>query len=151
MDEMEQVAVTEVTSSALIEIALILGAVVVVARHIRREIGFDTHGSRRQWAAAFLVGLGLAVRQIAHSPERYLTADVMVSPYPTPTAATVAGALTALALMAGLVVTFSFDRYLGRYWLYRLARIVGRGFVLMFVILLAVKSWVDLSAMTVVW
>lgn len=142
-----------VTRQALLELALIPILLFLMARSMHRRIGFDTHGSARQWLAALVVGLVLAGAVCVASPERFLTAGPLAttSPYSSPLRTAVAGAATAAALVAGMAMMFLFDRQLGRFWLYRLLRVFGRGVGFMFAILIGIRAALMLGGARVAW
>lgn len=131
------------------ECGFILVFFALMVQMIHHKVGIDTHGSFRQWVAAFMVGLALSIWRWVDDPVRYLAADTTPSPspYSSGAAAGIAGMLTAWVMLGGVAVMFMFDRQLGRFWIYRFLRVFGRGFILMFVILLVVRSYFEARVM----
>lgn len=118
----------------------------MAVQSIRRRIGLDTHGSFGQWIAALLVGLALALWVIIAAPEQFLVAaDLTAGPGSGQPIRFLIGLLVGLGFLVLVAMMLLFDRELGRYWLYRFFRVIGRGCIIMFVLLTAVRVFLGMG------
>ena len=142
-----------ISGGTLLECGLILLLLAGLVGSMQRKIGIDTHGSLGQWLAALAVGGALAAWVLMASPEQFLTADALAtaSPYSSPLMTAVAGAATAWALLMCIGLMLLFDKQMGPFLLYRVARVFGRGFVLMLVILTGIRIALTMAGTRVVW